>query len=264
MVAPIQNDHGRRLYGTDLVDSFDRSYQWIRSIFHLRHSDSNLVTAVAAQSMKMVAGVFAMTKTAVIALFGRIVQIAHCQSTSIDVQQPMPAKEKFFRGNIYLPLVLQFSTRKDLATMARTSKSFSADVIMAGKLGLRSRKILSLNELTHFAKRISIGQNSVDFAQISPYLDQLTGLDLSNWDFADDSFRLLHTLTADKLQQLTSLNFTKARYLTEERLQLLLNLFSPGKLNYFDFTGSSYEPLISSSLHNCTALIDGQATWISQ
>jgi hypothetical protein len=138
--------------------------------------------------------------------------------------------------------VLRFFSSKDLAKLAGTSKNFYHDSRQAAKREINSKNTLSLRELIDFAKLINPAKSIANFEKVSSYLDQLTGLDLSNLDFTTNSFQLLGSLTADRRSQITSLNFTNAQNLTMGKFKSLSKLFSPAKINYLDFTGTNCWP----------------------
>jgi hypothetical protein len=184
-----------------------------------------------------------------------------CSSVT-DILQPMIAREKFFKQNINLILALQFLAYKDLAKIATTSKTFHSDSLVAAQQEARFKKMLSLGELTHFAKLLSGGQNGTDFMEISPYLNQITNLNLSNSNFDDSLFKSLGTLTKDIRQQITTFNLTNAHDLSPKKLQVLLTIFSPDKINHLDFTGSNYKTFREELIQIC-AFKSGQGTLTS-
>ena len=82
--APIQRYSDPRLYGVTLTKPFNGSYQWIRTIAHPMHPHCSLIVECAVRAIKIVTGTLALTLTAVPALIGRVVQMAHYHFMSQD------------------------------------------------------------------------------------------------------------------------------------------------------------------------------------
>jgi hypothetical protein len=154
--------------------------------------------------------------------------------------------------------------------LASTNRVFQSKVITAAEWEIRTKKTLSFQELYDFAKHISPNKYVVDFNQISPFLVKLTELDLSNWDFTNESFLHLRTLSPNKLLQITSLNFTSTHNLTLEKLKSLLMRIPPfnvhnfsliPNLNSLNFRSSHPGLFPSELLNECDFFICGQGTW---
>ena len=90
MPAPIQRYSDPRLYGITLVNPFNKSYQWIRTVAHPWHPQCNVVAECAVRAMKAFTGILALAVTALPALIGRIIQIVHYHSISADGREEPP------------------------------------------------------------------------------------------------------------------------------------------------------------------------------
>jgi hypothetical protein len=194
----------------------------------------------------------------------------HSFPTVLQREQIARSAQKEVFQTDHLTFVLQFFFSKNLAKLASTNRVFQSKVITAAEWEIRTKKTLSFRELYDFAKHISPNKYIVDFNQISPFLVNLTELNLSNWNFTNESFLHLRTLSPNRHRQITSLNFTSTHNLTLGKLKSLLtripsfndhNFSLIPNLNSLNFRNSHPGLYPIELLNECDFFISGQGTY---